>query len=708
MQTDVYLTVAGYSFTVTPTGLLTGTSVSIREYTERFRYFSFNPVTRRKEVKGWWRLYDRHTGRVYLPRYDLPNFLHWLRMRGCDANLIATPPAQGEPVTFSWSGPFSYRNEVQQQVVEGLTLLQEGIFPVAAQTGVGKAHPLSEPLKTPLGWTLMRDIRMGDSILNPDGEYSTVTGIFPQGILAQYRVTFEDGRNVGASLDHLWKVECDGHWSVETTEWVIHQLNMGKVCYIPIGEPEHYAPIPSFEKDGDETPATLHSVFERNLHLSQVPLTLPIEVKSTFVEFARSLGYLVFTTDVDLDKFTYSLTTATKIQFSSIVQDGMVEMQCISVDHPSRLYVCKDYIVTHNTVSIMRTAEQKSMRTMVTMRTRLDQWESEFFKFTNASEKQLYIIKGRESLERLVMLREEGNMPDFIVASIQTMRKYVTGDPDYQELPSPRIFCEYFGIGMIGMDEFHEHLESNFLMMIGMNPSIWVPITATFKKKDEFLNTVVKGFAPVNKRLGSDKYHSFVDIYGYECDMGYGEIERSWYMGPRGYSGTRLEKHFIKKGKKFFKQFFEEYFVPIFIEHYVKKRVEGDRVFILFTLVEMCYFFQKLMTQAFPHIQSAVYVSGVGRHVLTEKELIITTPGSGGTGTDAPNVRSAFSFVAMAQETPLEQHLGRIRFDKLYKLAYDFVYFFFTRVHSHVDYEEIREPLYREKGLSYTKRSYPP
>ena len=708
MQTDVYLTVAGYSFTVTPTGLLTGTSLSIREYTERFRHFSFNPVTRRREVTGWWRLYDRRTGRVYLPRYDLHNFVHWLRMNDVEANLINTPPVMGDKTTFGWSGEFSYRTDVQQQVVEGLTLLHDGIFPIAAQTGAGKSLNVSTPLKTPLGWTLMRDIQMGDGILAPDGTYTTVTGIYPQGVLPNYIATWSDGRSLECSLDHLWSVQCDDQWSVQTTEWIMARMAEGKTCYIPIGEPEPLAPIPSFGWDDSGASPRLFNVFERNFYLAQAPLVLPNESHDCFVEFARSLGYLVSTTPVNDHEFTYGLEIAEKIAFQSIVEDGTAEMQCISVEHPDKLYVCKDYIVTHNTVSIFRSAEIKSVRTMVTMRTRLDQWEGEFYKFTNATQKQLYIIKGRESLERLVMLREEGMMPDFIIASIQTMRKYVTGDPDYQDLPPPREFCEYFGIGMIGMDEFHEHLESNYLMMIGFNPAIWAPITATFKKKDEFLNTVVKGFAPVNKRLGADKYHSFVDVFGYECDMGHGVITRDCYMGPRGYSGTKLEKFFTKKGKKFFKQFFIEYFVPLFKEHYLKKRVEGDRVFIMFTLVEMCYFFQKLMTEAFPEIGSAVYVSGVSRNVLTEKELILTTPGSGGTGTDAPNVRSVFSFVAMAQETPLEQHLGRIRFDKHYKLMYEFVYIFFTRVHSHVDYEEIREPLYREKGISYKKRSFPP
>ncbi len=38
----------------------------------------------------------------------------------------------------------------------------------------------------------------------PDGFYSLVEGIFPQGVLPVHRVTFSDGSVVEASEDHLW------------------------------------------------------------------------------------------------------------------------------------------------------------------------------------------------------------------------------------------------------------------------------------------------------------------------------------------------------------------------------------------------------------------------------------------------------------------------------------------------------------------------
>lgn len=77
---------------------------------------------------------------------------------------------------------------------------------VPGKPNAGKALALTAKLKTPYGWILNRDVRVGDELASVDGEPNLVTGVFPQGIEKVYRVTFSDGRSVEASGSHLWKV----------------------------------------------------------------------------------------------------------------------------------------------------------------------------------------------------------------------------------------------------------------------------------------------------------------------------------------------------------------------------------------------------------------------------------------------------------------------------------------------------------------------
>jgi hypothetical protein len=77
---------------------------------------------------------------------------------------------------------------------------------LADDMGLGKAQPLDAKILTPHGWKLMGDIHVGDEVINSQGQVSHVTGVFPQGMKAIYRVEFTDGSATECCDDHLWLV----------------------------------------------------------------------------------------------------------------------------------------------------------------------------------------------------------------------------------------------------------------------------------------------------------------------------------------------------------------------------------------------------------------------------------------------------------------------------------------------------------------------
>jgi len=74
---------------------------------------------------------------------------------------------------------------------ENLDLGGEG-----ARNGTGKAQPLTSKILTESGWTLMKDIQVGDRVIAHDGQSSTVLGIYPQGKIPVYRLTFKGWKNM--------------------------------------------------------------------------------------------------------------------------------------------------------------------------------------------------------------------------------------------------------------------------------------------------------------------------------------------------------------------------------------------------------------------------------------------------------------------------------------------------------------------------------
>lgn len=70
---------------------------------------------------------------------------------------------------------------------------------------------LDTPVLTTSGWKEMGDIEVGDQVIDPLGQPSKVTGVYPKGIRPVFRVTLQDGRYVHADAEHLWQVESIAH-----------------------------------------------------------------------------------------------------------------------------------------------------------------------------------------------------------------------------------------------------------------------------------------------------------------------------------------------------------------------------------------------------------------------------------------------------------------------------------------------------------------
>ena len=68
----------------------------------------------------------------------------------------------------------------------------------------GKSQPISAYLYCPQGKKKMGGIRVGDYVFNREGKPVRVLGIFPQGKLDTYRITFHDGSSAVCSKEHLW------------------------------------------------------------------------------------------------------------------------------------------------------------------------------------------------------------------------------------------------------------------------------------------------------------------------------------------------------------------------------------------------------------------------------------------------------------------------------------------------------------------------
>lgn len=81
-----------------------------------------------------------------------------------------------------------------------------------------KAHPYSTNIFTPDGYRKWADVQTGEMVFGSNGKPIKVLGTYEQGEQDIYTVTFDDGRQVQCTKDHLWTVS---HWSNKQRKGII-------------------------------------------------------------------------------------------------------------------------------------------------------------------------------------------------------------------------------------------------------------------------------------------------------------------------------------------------------------------------------------------------------------------------------------------------------------------------------------------------------
>lgn len=180
---------------------------------------------------------------------------------------------------------------------------------IVGTTGSGKSQPLYSKVLSIQGWKTMGSIAIGDEVVCPDGKTAKVDGIFPQGVMDVYEITFEDGRKARSSSDHLW--ETINHGTLTTLE-IIEKIRTDNE--------NHYTDIELYRRD------RIGSVDPVRIPLS-VP-TIPVEEKSySNIEInAYNLANecLSDTLAINKNNDSLSIQDAESLSISASAQDRML------------------------------------------------------------------------------------------------------------------------------------------------------------------------------------------------------------------------------------------------------------------------------------------------------------------------------------------------------------------------------------------------
>lgn len=225
------------------------------------------------------------------------------------------------------------------------------------------------------------DVLVGDRIYGDDGRLAEVTGVYPQGRVMTYRVTFEDGRNVVCSGDHLWRVRMPGvnGWSVKPLRDIM-KMDFPSMR-IPLCAPVAYgtAKLPLSPSAYGSLLASHLGGYEDDIplggYMARKFLRSSPEQKRAFLDaFIKAFKGVVTGHDEleirggsrDALRFVlrmawssgmYAKAEGNKLVLSTMMEDvgissidvyGKYNATCITVDNEKSLFLTTNYVVTHN------------------------------------------------------------------------------------------------------------------------------------------------------------------------------------------------------------------------------------------------------------------------------------------------------------------------------------------------------------------------
>lgn len=245
----------------------------------------------------------------------------------------------------------------------------------------GKALLDSELIYTPYGPKKIGFADIGDIIYGDDGKITTVVGVYPQGFVDMYKVTFEDGRSIVCCGQHQWKVKYHGDYKVMSTMGIIHSdfqkmtIDIGEAVDFPerrwLMSPQPLGSLTAsflcgstdriFELSNKEMDDIIYSSKkQKELFISSFMKIacgistgddrFKVVYKSEYIiSFVRrifwSMGYYCVMDGDDM----YISKTHNRLRISDIDYYGKYKATCIEVDNKSHQFLTTNFVVSHNT-----------------------------------------------------------------------------------------------------------------------------------------------------------------------------------------------------------------------------------------------------------------------------------------------------------------------------------------------------------------------
>lgn len=297
------------------------------------------------------------------------------KQRGTTASVLRTIPTKIKTIA-ELGVPDSLNNLIKRK---------KGLILVTGPTGSGKALRLDTEIPTPDGFTTMGELKIGDTVIDSQGNPTTVTGMSDiNNSPTLFKVKLSDGQEVYADKDHQWIVgntnkntAIDGALAIKLmsealkyTDYDLITLNELHVFVNDLNSSIVYKKIDQIKASLDFMEIEPEKVLDNgepvyNASTALYGLGMRIAQKShngldeqkavmSTLEILAYENFTELTIAVLKDGSVENKIEESIVAIEEVSADSSEygPVRCISVDSPDHSYLCAEYVVTHNTTTL--------------------------------------------------------------------------------------------------------------------------------------------------------------------------------------------------------------------------------------------------------------------------------------------------------------------------------------------------------------------
>lgn len=264
---------------------------------------------------------------------------------------------------------------------------------IISGAGSGKALSNDTKVRTPDGFKPIGEMQVGDLVIGGDGNPHKVSGVFPQGKKTAYKIVLSDGQTILCCKDHLWNVkvvrncnnENDAKIGTYSTRWLHSNFNNSTFVLEMVGdcvedmefteemserltEITREVAIEKYNTGKTMYECLIKRLINEDIQLRRYYVNIVLESKFVFnkvgdgkykfnskkysnivleffKELTKSVGYTVD------EKGIFSKKPLEIMEIKKTLVEK--EMTCITVDSPDHTFVIEDWVVTHNTTTLI-------------------------------------------------------------------------------------------------------------------------------------------------------------------------------------------------------------------------------------------------------------------------------------------------------------------------------------------------------------------